>query len=258
MDNFKTYAQFYDLLYQDKNYIDEVIYIDELIKNYAVESRDVLDLGCGTGKHSLLMAQFGYQVCGIDASQDMLNIANQRKENHDKSISGNLGYICSDIRNMNGNQEYDVIVSLFHVMSYQITEQDIYSVLNTVNNNLKKNGLFIFDFWYGPAVLKEKPHTRVKKVIKDNIKVTRIAEPLHRIEDNIVEILYTIYAKEPQEKQFREISELHKIRYFFREELEMFLSDNSLDIINCYKWMTKTPPGTDSWSAVMITRKNCN
>ena len=74
------YSQYYDLLYSDKDYIGEVDYIDNLIKLHNKNVKTLLDMGCGTGKHAELFYEKGYKVHGIDLSEDMLKIANQRRK----------------------------------------------------------------------------------------------------------------------------------------------------------------------------------
>jgi len=66
------YSQYYDLLYQDKDYIAEVDYIENLIKSHSREVKTILDLGCGTGKHDELLCDKGYTVHGVDISKEML------------------------------------------------------------------------------------------------------------------------------------------------------------------------------------------
>ena len=68
------YSQYYDLLYRDKNYIAEVNYIIKLIKENMDQSKTLLDMGCGTGKHAELLSDNGYIVHGIDISEDMLKL----------------------------------------------------------------------------------------------------------------------------------------------------------------------------------------
>ncbi|MGZ7180607.1 MAG: class I SAM-dependent DNA methyltransferase, partial [Halobacteriota archaeon] len=80
MDVFDRYAQYYDLFYRDKNYTDEVDYVDALIEKYALgKPATILDLGCGTGGHAVLLAKKGYDVTGVDRSDAMLAIAGEKK-----------------------------------------------------------------------------------------------------------------------------------------------------------------------------------
>ncbi|WNL12619.1 class I SAM-dependent DNA methyltransferase [Aliarcobacter cryaerophilus] len=186
------YSQYYDLLYSDKDYINEVEYIDGLIKNNTKTVQTLLDMGCGTGKHAELFCEKGYTVHGIDLSEDMLKIANQRKkEKEDK-----LEFSHSNIQELNLNKKFDVIVSLFHVMSYQNSNEQLIKAFEVAKNHLNNDGIFIFDFWYGPAVLRDLPTTRVKRLQNENIKVTRIAEPILNPQQNIVDVNYDVFIED--------------------------------------------------------------
>ena len=89
------------------------------------------------------------------------------------------GFTCQqgDITKVNLKKTYDCVLSLFHVVSYLTTDKKINSLFKNVYKHLKTNGLFIFDFWYTPAVLAQKPSLRIKRAQNKNVKITRIAEP---------------------------------------------------------------------------------
>lgn len=98
MDVFDRYASYYNLFYRDKNYAAEVEYVDALIKKYAVgETVTMLDLGCGTGGHAVLLAQKGYHVAGVDRSDTMLAIADEKKRQKEVSVELQRGDFCSYI-----------------------------------------------------------------------------------------------------------------------------------------------------------------
>jgi len=75
---FSDYAQYYDLLNQQKDYMKVVDYIISLINKFFPYSKYILELGCGTGSHAIHIADKGFQITGIDQSQDMIYIAKER------------------------------------------------------------------------------------------------------------------------------------------------------------------------------------
>ena len=156
MDQFKEYSNYYDLLYKDKDYIIEIEYLNKIIASLFEKNISILDIGCGTGIHANLLREKGHTVHGMDISEDMLENA---KTNFCKDIDFTLG----DIRDFKINKKFDLISSLFHVMSYQTTNQDLENSFKAINDHLNPNGYFIFDCWYGPAVINDKPIVRVKK-----------------------------------------------------------------------------------------------
>src|SRR5690606_3473088 len=161
MKNFILYAKYYDLLYKEKRYDDEADYVIGLIKKHSsAKVKDILDLGCGTGKHDYYFNKRGYKVDGVDVSKEMIILAN-----HNYGNLPGVQFLHGDITKWQQpeKKKYDVVVSLFHVMSYQTSNESLLSSFHTAYNHLKPGGLFIFDCWYGPGVFAEKPEVRVKK-----------------------------------------------------------------------------------------------
>ncbi|OQY98985.1 MAG: hypothetical protein B6D35_10685 [Candidatus Brocadia sp. UTAMX2] len=160
MGVFGDYAKYYNLLYKDKDYQTEVHYIENLIKKYAKNKVEtILDIGCGTGNHDVLFAKRGYEIYGIDTSEEMINIAKSRIHNLQ-----NINFSVGNSESFTLDKKFDVVVSLFHVMSYQIKNESLYGSLKNAYHHLKADGLFIFDFWYGPAVLTDRPSVRLKEL----------------------------------------------------------------------------------------------
>ena len=245
------YSQYYDLLYSDKNYAGEVDYIIKLIKENSNEAKTLLDMGSGTGKHAELFCNNGYIVHGIDLSEDMLKIAkNRTKDKEDK-----LSFSHSKIQELDLNKKFDVVVSLFHVMCYQNSNNDLIKAFGVAKNHLKKDGIFIFDFWYGPAVLTDPPVKRIKRLENEKIKVTRIAEPVLHPDENVVDVNYDVFIKDIDSKKIIEKEELHKVRYFFDTELDMICKQVGFVIKQKYEWMSDKNPDFNSWNVVWIVKK---
>ena len=245
------YSQYYDLLYSDKNYAGEVDYIIKLIKENSNEAKTLLDMGSGTGKHAELFCNNGYIVHGIDLSEDMLKIAKNRiKDKEDK-----LSFSHSKIQELDLNKKFDVVVSLFHVMCYQNSNNELIKAFEVAKNHLKDDGIFIFDFWYGPAVLKDLPVTRIKRLVNEKIKVTRIAEPVMHPDENVVDVNYDVFIKDIDSKKIIEKEELHKVRYFFDTELDMICKQVGFVIKQKYEWMSDKNPDFNSWNVVWIVKK---
>lgn len=245
------YSQYYDLLYQDKDYLGEVEYVEKLIKEHRKDSNTLLDLGCGTGKHSALFCDKGYLVHGVDLSEEMLKIAEIRRKGKEEK----LNFSCGNIKELNLKNKFDVVVSLFHVMSYQNSNEDLIAAFKVAKNHTVKNGLFIFDFWYGPAVLTDLPTTRVKKLENKKIKVTRIAEPVLHPQKNTVDVNYDVFIEDKEQDITERNHELHKMRYFFDTELELICKEVGFNVEKKYAWMNDEKPGFNSWNVVWIVRR---
>jgi len=246
MSVFGTYSRYYNLLYQDKDYAGEAEYIRSLITRHCPQAQTVLDLGCGTGQHDHLLAQMGYDVTGIDRSEEMLNIANAQ--------SSTPTFHQDDIRTVRLNTTFDVIISLFHVMSYQTTNADLAAAFATARAHLKPGGLFLFDCWYGPAVLTDRPSVRVKRLEDGVISVTRIAEPVMHENDNLVDVNYQVLVRDKSSGDVVELKESHQMRYLFRPELELLLAEAGLSLFESVEWLTDNKPGFTTWVVCFLVR----
>lgn len=237
------YSQVYDLLYKDKNYLEEVEYVNALIKSIKTDAKTLLDIGCGTGRHAELFCELGYIVYGVDMSRDMLEIAERRRTGKEDRLK----FIHSKIQDLNLSQKFDVVVSLFHVVSYQTTNDELIRMFKIAKDHMQRDGLFIFDFWYGPAVLTNPPSIRVKRIENEEIKITRIAEPQLYPQKNLVEINYDIFVEDKRKDAIIEGKEVHRMRYFFDTELEMICEMVGFKVVNKYKWLTYQSPDFNSW-----------
>ncbi len=252
MNTFRDYAKYYDLVYQDKDYKAECDFLQSIFSKYFSKPvRTILDLGCGTGGHALILAEKGYKVAGVDLSREMLEVA--RKKAKERRL--NIEFIQGDIRNMGLNQKFDAVISMFAVISYQITNEDLMSVFKTASRHLKKNGLFIFDAWFGPAVLIQKPSDRFKVIEKDNERIIRFATPVLDILNHTVDVKYKII-KLSKNKVLDEVDEVHKVRFLFPQEIGLICNMTGFEVLELCPFMNleKTPTEND-WSVTGIARK---
>src|SRR5262249_3328650 len=157
---FHRYAKYYDLINRDKPYDQEVAYVASRLRTASPSSRAVLELGSGTGRHGQLLAGAGFDVLGIERSPEMVALAHARELARPGSFKCEVG----DIRGLRLARRFDAVISLFHVMSYQTTDEDFAAVLQTAANHLSLGAVFLFDVWHGPAVVAQRPSVRVKTV----------------------------------------------------------------------------------------------
>ncbi len=252
---FSDYAKYYDLLNRQKDYAQEVNYIISLINKYTPSANTLLELGCGTGLHAVHFAKKGYQLTGIDQSKDMIARAEERQNDLPISIANLLKFDVGDIRTYSIDKQFDVAISLFHVISYQITNSDIIRSFKTSQKHLKKGGIFIFDCWYGPAVISEKPYTR-NKIFEDNsIIVNRTATPNIYPTKNQVDVQFEIKITNKQSGKTDIIKEIHKMRYLFNPEIELLLAENNFKLIHSEEWLSGNEPDFNSWYVTFICER---
>src|SRR5262249_35006147 len=128
--------------------------------------------------------------------------------------------------------------------------------LRTVRQHLRKDGLFIFDVWYGPAVLNERPSQRIKVINSDQRTLLRAASGDLDTYEQTTTVNYHVW--EFQEKQLLgETEESHTMRYFFAKELELFLSDANLSVLEISEFpYLKHKPTDSSWNVIVVARAN--
>lgn len=254
--NFRHYSRYYDLLYADKDYASETAYIRSLISAYSCKPpASLLELGCGTGIHALMLnVDAGLNVCGVDLSETMLGIARARAAAYGvtaNQVTFHEGNACS----FRIDRKFDVVASLFHVVSYQTTEQRLNELFETAATHLDKDGLFIFDFWYGPAVLSQGPSVRAKRLSDEHITVTRLAEPVIRDTENLVKISYSLFVLDRATGVTTEVRETHEMRYLFLPEIDRLLSNHGFERERAEEWMTGKPLSLESWGVCVVARK---
>jgi SAM-dependent methyltransferase len=251
MDVFKKYANYYDFLYEDKNYGEECDFIEEAIKKYSgIKVKNILELGSGTGGHAIPLAKRKYEMTGIDVSEGMLKIAKQKTE----SLGLTIDLQVCDIRDFEFGRKFDTVICMFAVFNYITETGDIIKTLQKVKKHLKKGGLFIIDIWNGLAVMRILPSTRVKVVKKGKIKIIRAVEPELDAVNHICRNHYTMLILE-KDKVIEEIKETHVIRYLFPQEIKHHLEQAGFEVLKICSFPDLDGEVTENvWNIALISR----
>jgi SAM-dependent methyltransferase len=248
----ENYARVYDVIYQGKNYSQEVDEIERCFRKFvSAKPKTILDLGCGTGGHLLELAKRGYLPTGIDLSENMLEIAAQKLVA--KGFEPDLHH--GDICELELPKKFDAVICMFAVLCYQLQNELLEKALKKVSRHLKQDGVFIFDFWYGPAVLNIGPEVRRAEFKEGNSTLIRTATPKLNTRHHLNEITYHLNYLE-QGEQVASFSEIHQVRYFFPLELEYFLSVAGLELCALGEFPKYDTAISDtSWNAIAVARK---
>lgn len=245
-DVFDLYARYYDLFYRDKNYEAEAVYVDKLLRRFGVTGGDLLEFGSGTGKHGRLLGERGYRVFGIERSAEMVARATATAGFQSKQ---------GDIRETRLGRTFSAVLSLFHVVSYQVTNDDARAVFVRAREHLEKGGLFIFDVWYAPAVFAQRPEVRIKRFSDGALQFTRLAEPVHVVNENRVDVQYTIIAQDTDSGRCETFKEIHPMRYFSLPEIDLLAADAGFERIGAEEFLSGAAPGESAWGVCIILRR---
>lgn len=215
----KKYSDSYDSLYYDKNYPKEVDYLLKVFSRYGLKGKKILDLGCGTGTHAIILAKRGYNVVGIDRSSEMIKHAREKAK---KDNVKNVKFISADIRNIKLDYKFDAVISMFAVMGYMNESEDLVKVFRTAKKLLNKKGLFLFDIWNGFAVLEDRPKYKIKKVKEKDETMIRVTKPKMDWLNNAVDINFELF-RAVNKRLIRVAGENHRMRFFFPQEIFYFM-----------------------------------
>ena len=142
MDAYTGFAYVYDEYMDNIPYEEWGQYMIALLKENGVSGdSSVLELGCGTGTVTRMLAKEGYDCVGLDMSEDMLSIASEKTFEEGSQVI----YTCQDMRDFEVPYEVDGMISIGDSMNYITSVPDLESVFACVSENLKKGGVFIFD-----------------------------------------------------------------------------------------------------------------
>jgi SAM-dependent methyltransferase len=248
---FEQYAPWYDMLYEDKDYASEASFVDEQLRRHGARPGALLDLGCGTGVHSMQLARKGWRVAGIDISPDMIRRAEMRLAEDPQAVTFRVGDVCE----AGTEREFDAAVALFHVASYQISLARLAALFANACMALKPGAILLFDYWYGEAVLAQGVETRVKTVERGPLRVTRIAQSDHDEARSRVQVNYTLFCEDKTQPAIHRIDEQHRLRYWFPFEIESLLANAGFETLGHYAWPSSEPPNSREWSAYSVARK---
>ncbi|MBI5676140.1 MAG: class I SAM-dependent methyltransferase [Nitrospirae bacterium] len=246
----KNYANVYDSLYQNKDYEKECDFIEEILKKQGKTVKTILDLGCGTGGHVLILAKRGYKVTGIDQSEDMLKAA----RNKARSAGLKIDFHKSSIQDLRLNQRFDVVISMFAVMGYQTDNEDLALACKTAKKHLRQGGNFIFDAWNGLAVMADSPTQVVKDLRNGNERIVRITRPNMDMISHSVDVNFNVLVLK-RDKLISETEETHKMRFFYPQEIKYFLQVAGFsDIKFCPFLKPALPLSERDWNMSVIAK----
>lgn len=280
MDAYTSFAQVYDLFMDNVPYEEWSRYVISLLKEEKIEDGLVLDLGCGTGKMTRLLAAAGYDMIGIDNSWDMLEIAKEyqyeqfaqeeagledemaaSRENgaaealpdmESEEAAGNILYLLQDMREFELYGTVRAVISICDSMNYILEEEELLQVFKLVNNYLDPRGIFIFDM-----------NTRYKyatllgeaTICENREEGSFIWDNYFDDEEGMNEYDLTLFIREEGDL-YRKYEETHYQRVYDLEMVKRLLKEAGMEFVAAYDAFTKEPVKADSERMYIIAREH--
>jgi SAM-dependent methyltransferase len=169
---YRRFARYYDLIYHGLvDYDRDVDFLERAFHRFRHTPKTILDLGCGTGNHDLPLARRGYRVTGIDQSREMLALARKKAV----GVRERPRFVHGDMRTFRLGRTFDAAICMFGAFGYLLTQNDALHALRSILAHLEPNGLFVFEFWHGPAA-RPSPFQSWIHLRKKGIEIVRLDE----------------------------------------------------------------------------------
>lgn len=219
----KWFGKDYLLVYPHRDSAEAIAQIDFLLKTIPQlpKNAKILDLCCGSGRHSIELRKLGYDVVSADLSLDLLNIAKEFA--YDNNID--LKIIRCDMREIPFSNQFDLVIQFFTSFGYFESDEDNQKVLNSISKSLKPNGKFLIDYM-NPDHVVDNLVSKDEKDISEGIHIIQerwIDKQRHRINKKITLI------RDGKEESYEE-----SVRLYSHEEMKDMLYEAGLQLSETY------------------------
>ena len=246
MESYTAFAYIYDKLI-DQDYEKWADYIEEIFKINGKDPKLVLDLGCGTGSITNILAKRGYDMIGVDLSPDMLNVAREKAVDQELDVL----YLCQDVREFELYGTVDAIICTLDVLNYIIDLKDLEHVFALVKNYLNPDGIFIFDI---------NTEHKLKNILGNNTFINEENGIFYTWENEYVENIsnqYLTFFAETEDGLYERFDENHVQRAYTIEEIKGKLASNNLTFEAEYKLFTFENPVKNCEKTVIVSKCLC-
>lgn len=250
MAGYGDFAYYYDLLTGNVDYESRCDYISSLLAENGVSKGILLDLACGTGTMSLLLSEKGYDVIGVDASEEMLSQAQEKKMEKGADII----FLCQKMEELDLFGTINAAVSTLDSLNHVTDEEALREIFRRVSLFMEDGGIFLFDV--------NTPYKH-KEVLGDNTFVYDMDEVYcvwqnTTDEELLTQVSLDIFEKDTEDEEdvYFRYSEEFCERGYELEKIKGFLEENKFEVISVYEEMTKSPVGDKTERAVFVAKKH--
>ena len=251
-----VYAGNYDSMYAAKDYLAECDVIERAFARFGDgRVHRLADFGCGTGSHAIPLARRGYDVVGVDRSDAMLAEARAKAAAAAREHGiGTLAFRQGDLRDVALGSTFDAVLMMFAVLGYQHTNQDVTRTLTNIKRHLRPGGLLVFDIWYGPAVLHDRPGNKSREMPTAQGRIIRMASSRIDVLRHLctVDIALTVIE---HDRVVSQETERHDVRFFFPQEIAALLELTGFRVCQLGAFPDfEQPPTEDNWNAMVVAQ----
>lgn len=248
MDAYTSFASVYDTFMDNIPYEEWAEYLVDLLKEYGIRDGLVLDLGCGTGNMTELLATAGYDMIGVDNAEEMLEIAMEKREKSGHDIL----YLLQDMREFELYGTVKAIVSICDSINYITEEEDLLEVFRLANNYLDPKGIFIFDF---NTVYKYRELLGNQTIAEDREDCSFIWDNYYYEDEQINEYELSLFIKEQNSDLYRKYQEMHYQKAYDLKTIKGLVEESGLEYITAYDAFTRNQPTNESERVYVIARE---
>lgn len=247
MNAYTGFAAVYDMFMDNIPYEEWCKYLITLLKRQGITDGLVLDMGCGTGSLTRLLAKEGYDMIGIDRSGEMLEIAME----HQVEESEKILYLQQDMREFELYGTVRAVISICDSINYIMKPEELVQVFSLVNNYLDPGGIFIFDC---NTLYKYEEVLGDQTIAENRDEGSFIWENYYEEETGINEYQLTLFIREEDGRYCRE-EEIHYQRAYSLEQLQGALELAGLEFVAVYDAFTEQAPTDTSERIYIIARE---
>ena len=248
MEAYTSFAAVYDTFMDNIPYEEWGAYLKSLLKEYDVKNGLVLDLGCGTGTMTEILAEDGYDMIGVDNSEDMLEIAMEKKVESGHDIL----YLLQDMREFELYGTVNAVVSICDSVNYITEEEELVEVFRLVNNYLDPKGIFIFDF---NTEYKYREILGDCTIAENREECSFIWDNYYYEEEKINEYELSLFIQEEDSELYRKYEETHFQKAYTYETMRRLIEESGLEFVTAYDAFTHVKPSEKSERIYMIARE---
>ena len=249
MEAYTSFAEVYDTFMDNVPYEEWAEYLAELLQEYDIEDGLVLDLGCGTGSLTEILATKGYDMIGADGSAEMLEIAMEKKAQSGHDIL----YLLQDMREFELYGTVRAVVSVCDCVNYITDEKELEQVFRLVNNYLDPEGIFLFDF---NTEYKYKEILGEQTIAEDREDCSFIWDNYYYEDESMNEYELTLFIKEQDSNLYRKYQEMHYQKAYTLDAMRELVEWSGLEFVTAYDAYTRKAPTETSERICVVAREH--